>query len=85
MPTSQISSLPFTCEHAQAQLDLRRDSLPDVPQSVAETAYDKMLAAVDDIESLVQGYSYYFLEGDLAFLIVMGKFGSEPWFELNQN
>ena len=27
-----------------------------------------MLAAVDDIESLVQGYSYFFLEGELAFL-----------------
>ena len=27
-----------------------------------------MLAAVDDVESLVQGYSYFFLEGELAFL-----------------
>ena len=27
-----------------------------------------MLAAVDDIESLVQGYSYYFLESELTFL-----------------
>ena len=33
-----------------------------------DTAYDEMLAAVDDIESLVQGYSYFFLEGELAFL-----------------
>ena len=59
---------PFTREHLRAQSDLQRDSLPDVSQNVADKAYDEMLAAVDDIESLVQGYSYYFLEGELKFL-----------------
>ena len=68
MPHSQISSLPFTREHVRAQSDSRGGSLPDIPPSVAEKAYDEMLGAVDDIKSLVQGYSYYFLEGDLAFL-----------------
>ena len=68
MPASRIHSTPFTREHARAQSDSQRDSLPDVPQSVADRAYDEMLAAVEDIESLVQGYSYYFLEGKLKFL-----------------
>ena len=68
MPTSQIPPSPFTREHLWAQSDLQRDVLPDVPQPVADKAYDEMLAAVDDIESLVQGYSYYFLEGELKFL-----------------
>ena len=68
MPTSRIPPPPFTREHLRAQSDSQRDSLPDVPQTVADKAYDEMLAAVDDIESLVQGYSYYFLEGELRFL-----------------
>ena len=68
MPTSRIPPPPFTREHLRAQSDSQRDSLPDVPQTVADKAYDEMLAAVDDIESLVQGYSYYFLEGELKFL-----------------
>ena len=68
MPTSRIPPPPFTREHLQAQSDSQRDSLPDVPQTVTDKAYDEMLAAVDDIESLVQGYSYYFLEGELKFL-----------------
>ena len=68
MPTSRIPPSPFTREHLRAQSDSQRDSLPDVPQTVADKAYDEMLASVDDIESLVQGYSYYFLEGELKFL-----------------
>ena len=68
MPTSRFSSLPITREYPRAQSDSQRDSIPDIPDTVADTAYDEMLAAVDDIESLVQGYSYFFLEGDLAFL-----------------
>ena len=68
MPTSRIPPPPFTWEHLRTQSDSQRDSLPDVPQTVADKAYDEMLAAVDDIESLVQGYSYYFLEEELKFL-----------------
>ena len=68
MPTSRFSSLPITREHPQAQSDSQWDSIPDIPETVADTAYDEMLAAVDNIESLVQGYSYFFLEGELAFL-----------------
>ena len=68
MPASRLSSLPITWEHPRAQSDSQRDSIPDIPETVADTAYDDMLAAVDDIESLVQGYSYFFLEGELAFL-----------------
>ena len=68
MPTSRFSSLPITREYPRAQSDSQRDSIPDIPETVADTAYDEMLAAVDDIESLVQGYSYFFLEGELAFL-----------------
>ena len=68
MPTSRFSSLPITREYPRAQSDSQRDSVPDIPETVADTAYDEMLAAVDDIESLVQGYSYFFLEGELAFL-----------------
>ena len=68
MPTTRFSSLPITREYPRAQSDSLRDSIPDVPETVADTAYDEMLAAVDDIESLVQGYSYFFLEGELTFL-----------------
>ena len=68
MPTSRFPPSPFTREHLRAQSDSQRDSIPDVPQTVADRAYDKMLGAVDDIESLIQGYSYYFLEGELKFL-----------------
>ena len=68
MPHSQISSLPFMREHTRAQLDARRDSSPDVPQTVANTAYEEMVAAIGDIEGLAQGYSCYYLEEDLAFL-----------------
>ena len=68
MPTSRFPPSPFTREHLRAQSDLQRDSIPDVPQTVADRAYDEMLGAVDDIESLIQGYSYYFLEGELKFL-----------------
>ena len=68
MPASRIPHSPFTREHLRAQSDSQRDSLPDIPQTVADKAYDEMLAAVEDIESLVQGYSYYFLEGELKFL-----------------
>ena len=68
MPVSRFSSLPITREYPRAQSDSQRDSIPDIPETVADTAYDEMLAAVDDIESLVQGYSYFFLEGDLEFL-----------------
>ena len=68
MPTSRFPSLPITREYPRAQSESQRDSIPDIPDTVADTAYDEMLAAVDDIESLVQGYSYFFLEGDLAFL-----------------
>ena len=65
---SRMPLPPFTREHPRAQSDSQRDALPDVSQTVADKAYDEMLAAVDDIESLVQGYSYYFLEGELKFL-----------------
>ena len=68
MPTSWFPPSPFTREHLRAQSDSQRDSIPDVPQTVADRAYDEMLGAVDDIESLIQGYSYYFLEGELKFL-----------------
>ena len=68
MPASQIPPFPFMREHLQAQSDSQRDSLPDVPQTVADKAYDEMLVVVDDIKSLVQSYSYYFLEGELKFL-----------------
>ena len=68
MPTTRFSSLPITREYPRAQSDSQRDSIPDIPEAVADTAYDEMLAAVDDIESLVQGYSYFFLEGELTFL-----------------
>ena len=68
MPTSRFPPSPFTREHIRAQSDSQRDSIPDVPQAVADRAYDEMLGAVDDIESLIQGYSYYFLEGELKFL-----------------
>ena len=68
MPPSRFSSLPITREYPRAQSDSQRDSIPDIPETVADAAYDEMLTAVDDIESLVQGYSYFFLEGELAFL-----------------
>ena len=68
MPTSRFSSLPITREYPRAQSDSQRDSIPDIPDTVADTAYDDMLTAIDDVESLVQGYSYFFLEGELAFL-----------------
>ena len=68
MPTSRFSSLPITREYPRAQSDSQRDSIPDISETIANTAYDDMLAAVDDIESLVQGYSYFFLEDDLTFL-----------------
>ena len=60
--------LPITREYPRAQSDSQRDSIPDIPDTVADTAYDDMLTAIDDVESLVQGYSYFFLEGELAFL-----------------
>ena len=68
MPASRIHLTPFTRKHPRAQSDSQRDSLPDIPQTVADRAYDEMLTAVEDIESLVQGYSYFFLEGELKFL-----------------
>ena len=40
-----------------------------IPANVAEKALDEMYGAIKDIEALVKGYSHFFLEDPLAFLM----------------
>lgn len=68
MPTSQISSIPHMWEHTRAQHDSRLEGNPDIPMSVADQAFEEMYRAINDIDNLIKGYSYYFLEHKLAFL-----------------
>lgn len=67
MPSSQISSLLYMHESARLQCDAQTAENLNVPKLVADQAFKEMYGVINDIDNLIKGYSYYFLEQELTF------------------